>query len=110
MPFAFRPLGPTAVITAAVTAPAPVQVQVSPAIGSGPSEVDYLVQNAGTVVVRLAVDSSSASATSDATADATSTMLLPGTVQILRFPKDWWFTARAASGTATIYLQPGDGI
>ena len=105
---AFTPLGNTVVFTAAATAPTPVQA-LSVTLGGN----QYRILNAGNVTVFLGIGNTSANATANAvavTSSQASYPLLPGTDEILTFAPNWYFTAATASGTATIYITPGDGL
>ena len=103
----FTPTGNTVVFTAASTAPTPVQA-VSSTMGGN----NYRVINAGTVTVFLGYASTAANATSKAvvvTSNAASLPLLPGTDEILSFVPNAYFTGITTSGSAAIYVTPGDG-
>lgn len=101
--------GATISITAATTAPAGAQ-----APDSNPDNVGgaghYRVFNAGSVIVFLASGLSASEAQTEAATLATSIPIPPGGVEILKFEKQAFFSARAASGTATVYVTPGEGI
>jgi hypothetical protein len=63
--------------------------------------------------VFLGYGSTSAEATNNAvvvTSSQTAFPLLPSTDEILTFVPNAYFTAISASGTATIYITPGDGL
>lgn len=102
---AFTPLGNTVTFTANVTAATPVQ-----AIGSTMGPNQYRIINAGTVLVFLGVGGNATVATANAGNVATSMPLLPGTDEILTFQPNAYFTGQTASGTAAIYITPGDGM
>jgi len=104
----FSPCGNTVVITAATTAPSPVQVP-SATLGGN----QYRIINSGTVTVILGYGQTSAQASSGAVVP-TSTQnnclpLLPGTDEIITFVPNAYFSANATTGTATLYITPGDG-
>jgi hypothetical protein len=63
--------------------------------------------------VFLGYGSTSAEAANNAvvvTSSQTAFPLLPSTDEILTFVPNAYFTAISASGTATIYITPGDGL
>ena len=104
---AFTRTGNTVAFTANVAAPTPVQC-ISSTLGGN----QYRILNAGTVVVFLGYSSSSSDATNNATIVTTTGLalpLLPGTDEILSFVPNAYFTAITVSGTAQIYITPGDG-
>ena len=108
---AFSPMGNTVVIAAGTTQPAPAQV-VSTTIGGN----NYRLINAGNVTVFLGVGVTSATANSNAvvlnssTTNAFTVPILSGTDEILSFAPNSWFTGITASGSANVYVTPGDGI
>ena len=105
---AFTKTGNTVSFTANVAAPTPVQC-LSTTLGGN----QYRIINAGTVTVFLGYASTSANATSNAavvTTTGASFPLLPSTDEILTFVPNAYFTGITASGTATIYITPGDGL
>ena len=105
---AFTEMGNTVVFTAATTAPTPVQA-ISTTLGGN----QYRILNAGNVVVFLGFGVSAAAATATAvvvTSSQQSIPLLPGTDEILTFQPNAYFTGITASGTAAIYITPGDGL
>ena len=105
---AFTKTGNTITFTANVAAPTPVQC-VSTTLGGN----QYRVINTGTITVFLGYGSTSAEAANNAvvvTSSQTAFPLLPSTDEILTFVPNAYFTAISASGTATIYITPGDGL
>jgi hypothetical protein len=105
---AFTKSGNTVTFTAASTAPTPVQC-ASSTIGGN----QYRIINAGTVTVFLGYGSTAADATSNAvqvTSSQASFPLLPNTDEILTFVPNAYFTGATASGTASVYITPGDGL
>ena len=105
---AFTPMGNTVTFTAATAAPTPVQV-LSTTIGGN----QYRIINNGTVIVFLGFGTTSSSANSNAVIISTtgsSIPILPGTDEILSFVPNAYFTGITSSGTATIYVTPGDGL
>jgi len=105
---AFTRTGNTVVFTAATSAPTPVQA-LSTTLGGN----QYRIINSGAVTVFLGYGVASADAANNATV-VTSTgpayPLLAGTDEILSFVPNAYFTGITASGTAAIYITPGDGL
>jgi protein-disulfide isomerase len=107
---AFTPLGNTVTFTAAATAPTPVQ-----AIGSTMGPNQYRIINTGSVTVFLGVGTASANATSNATVTTSMNKaipLLPNGNDILTFQPNAYFTGVIStdSGSAIVYITPGDGL
>ena len=105
---AFTRTGNTITFTAATTAPTPVQCP-STTLGGN----QYRIINSGTVVVFLGYGTTSSEASNNATVITTTGLslpLLPNTDEILSFVPNAYFTAITASGTASIYITPGDGL
>ena len=113
----FVPRGNTIAITAAVTAPDAVAASVTTGKNS---TGEYRIINAGTVTAFLGFDRVAATAKTNAAVVSTSgpaIPLLPGAVEILSFSDsthlnapDIFFSAATSSGTAVIYITPGEGI
>ena len=105
---AFTPMGNTVTFTAAATAPTPVQC-LSTTIGG----TQYRVINSGNVVVFLGFGDTSTQAAGNAAVVSTTGRafpLLPGTDEILTFNANQYFTGITSSGTAVLYVTPGDGM
>lgn len=105
---AFTKTGNTVTFLAAATAPTPVQC-ASTTLGGN----QYRVINNGTVTVFLGYGASASDATNNAvqvTTSQASFPLLPSTDEILTFIPNAYFTGVTASGNATIYITPGDGL
>ena len=105
---AFTKTGNTVTFVANTSAPTPVQC-LSTTLGGN----QYRVINTGTITVFLGYGTTSAEATNNAvvvTSSQTAFPLLPSTDEILTFVPNAYFTAISASGTATIYITPGDGL
>ena len=105
---AFTKTGNTVTFVANTLAPTPVQC-LSTTLGGN----QYRVINTGTITVFLGYGTTSAEATNNAvvvTSSQTSFPLLPSTDEILTFVPNAYFTAISSSGTATIYITPGDGL
>ena len=110
---AFNPQGKTVVVAAAAVAPLGVQAPVDQRF-SAQETGQVRVVNAGTATVHLGVGPTAAAAQANAVAatagsPATGIPLLPGAVEILRFPAGSFFSG-AASGATTVYLTPGEGL
>jgi hypothetical protein len=105
---AFTKTGNTVVFTAAVTAPTPVQA-LSTTLGGN----QYRIINNGNVTVFLGYGTISGDAGNNA-AVVTSTgpayPLLSGTDEILTFVPNAYFTGITSSGSAVVYITPGDGL
>lgn len=105
---AFTKTGNTITFAADVTAPTPVQC-LSTTLGGN----QYRVINTGTITVFLGYGSTSAEAANNAvvvTSSQTAFPILPNTDEILTFVPNAYFTGITSSGTATIYITPGDGL
>ena len=105
---AFTKTGNTVVFTANVAAPTAVQA-VSTTLGGN----QYRIINAGSVTVFLGYGTTSSDASNNATVITSTGLsypLLAGTDEILTFQPNAYFTGITSSGTATIYVTPGDGL
>ena len=105
---AFTKTGNTVTFTAATSAPTAVQA-VSATLGGN----QYRIINNGTVTVFLgygATASDAANAATVITTNGNAFPLLPNTDEILSFVPNAYFTGITSSGTATIYITPGDGL
>jgi hypothetical protein len=105
---AFTKTGNTVAFLAATTAPAAAQC-VSTTLGGN----QYRIINSGSVTVFLGYGTSASDAGNNATVVSSSGAafpLLPGTDEILTFVPNAHFTGITASGTATVYITPGDGM
>lgn len=111
---AFNQNGQTVAITAAQTAPTPVQVTSNYSVSGTYAQLQYRILNTGSVVVFLGVAKTSSEATTHSavvTSVGDAIPLLPGTDEIFTFPGDCFFTASIATATtATIYITPGEGL
>ena len=110
---AFNPQGKTVVVAAAAIAPAGVQV---PVYGRYEAQAkgQYRIVNASANLVHLAWGNTAAEAQTKAVAavagnPSETVVLLPGAVEILRFPADAFFSGIAA-GASTVYMVQGEGI
>ena len=105
---AFTKTGNTVTFTAAVTAPSPVQCS-STTLGGN----QYRIINAGTATVFLGYGVTSSDASNNAvivTSTGTAFPLLAGTDEILTFVPNAYFTGVVSTGTASVYITPGDGM
>lgn len=105
---AFAKMGNTVVFAASTTAPAAVQA-VSTTLGGN----QYRIINTGTVTVFLGYGTTASDAANNAVIvsnSQNSLPILPNTDEILSFVPNAYFTGITASGTANIYITPGDGL
>ena len=105
---AFSKTGNTVTFLAAGSAPTPVQA-LSSTLGGN----QYRIINAGNVTVFLGYGVDASNATSSAvqvTSSQSAFPLLSGTDEILTFVPNAYFTGVTASGSATVYITPGDGV
>ena len=105
---AFTRTGNTVVFLAAASAPTPVQC-LSTTLGGN----QYRIINAGSVTVFLGYGVVSSDASNNATIVTTTGLaypLLAGTDEILTFVPNAYFTGITSTGTANIYITPGDGM
>lgn len=105
---AFTKTGNTVTFLAASSAPTAVQC-LSSTLGGN----QYRIINAGAVTVFLGYGTSASDASNNAvqvTTSQSSFPLLPNTDEILTFVPNAYFTGVTASGTATVYITPGDGL
>lgn len=105
---AFTKLGNTVVFTAATTAPNAVAA-VSSTLGGN----QYRIINAGTVTVFLGYGTTADEANTNAsivTSSGGAIPLLAGTDEILSFVPNAYFTGITVSGSANVYVTPGDGL
>ena len=104
--------GATRALTADTSAPTAVQVLPTFTGAIGPRN-QFRVVNAGNYVVFLGAGASAAEATANAapvTTTGNGIPVIPGAVEILSFPADWYFTARTSANTSQIYITPGEGL
>jgi hypothetical protein len=105
---AFTKTGNTVTFLAATTAPTAVQC-LSTTIGGN----QYRIINSGVVTVFLGYGTTADAANSAAqvvTSSQAAFPLLPNTDEILTFVPNAYFTGITSSGTATVYITPGDGL
>lgn len=104
---AFTPLGNTVTFLAATTAPTAVQA-LSNSLGGN----QYRIINAGVNTVFLGIGPSATAAAANAvvvTSSQSAYPLLPGTDEVLTFAPNWYFSGITSTGTAQVYITPGDG-
>jgi hypothetical protein len=105
---AFTKTGNTVTFLAATSAPTPAQC-LSTTLGGN----QYRIINSGTGIVFLGYGITAADATaaaSNVTSSQSSFPLLPSTDEILTFVPNAYFTGITTSGTARVYITPGDGV
>lgn len=110
---AFIPQGKTVVVATAAVAPIGVQAPVYEKFNPQATG-QYRFVNAGTNIVFLGTGLTAALAQAAAIAPVAGTpsdaiALLPGAVEILRFPLNTFFSGLAAAST-TVYVTPGEGL
>lgn len=105
---AFSPLGLTVSFTAANTVPTSVQAASAANVRSS---FQYRVINDSIITVLLGVGVDNATAVAKAASIAAGAIpLVPGAVEVLGFPAGSFFTGKTASGTAVVYVTPGEGL
>jgi hypothetical protein len=105
---AFTKMGNTVVFAATTSAPTPVQAASSTLGGN-----QYRIINSGNVTVFLGYGVNASDATNNAvvvTTTGTSFPLLAGTDEILTFAPNAYFTGITSTGSANVYITPGDGM
>ncbi len=104
----FTPMGNTIIFTATNPAPSPIQATCSTLGGN-----QYRIINTGNVTVFMGYGGNATYATAGAVTPTGSIAnvlpLLPGTDEIITFLPNAYFTGNTASGSAVIYITPGDG-
>jgi len=105
---AFTKTGNTIAFVANVAAPTAVQC-TSTTLGGN----QYRIINSSSVTVFLGYGTSSSDASNNAVVVTTTGLsfpLLAGTDEILSFVPNAYFTGITSSGTANVYITPGDGM
>jgi hypothetical protein len=105
---AFTKTGNTVAFVASTTAPTPVQC-LSTTLGGN----QYRIINSGTVTVFLGYANNASDASNNAVVVTTTGLsfpLLAGTDEILTFIPNAYFTGITSTGTASVYITPGDGM
>ena len=106
---AFTPMGNTVTFTAATSAPTPVQA-TSSIIGATQYKI---VIPAGNNTVFIGFGTTSAAATAGAanvTSSGNAFVMLAGTDQVITLNGNMYFTGVTNTGTAQVYIMPGDGV
>ena len=106
---AFTKTGNTVTFLADTTQPAPVQ-SLSSTLGGNQYRI---INTSSNVVVFLGYGMTSAEANTNCqivSSSQNSLPILPTTDEILTFVPNAYFTGITASGNATIYITPGDGL
>lgn len=107
---AFCPNGNTVTFLANTAAPTAVQ---APATNVLQSFCQYRVYNSGSGIAFMGVGSNTINANTNAVVVSTngnSIPVMPGSVEILTFPTNSYFTAITSSGTSQVYVTPGLGV
>jgi len=108
---AFTPTGNTFVLTAATSAPTPVQV-----VTNGAASNQYRIINSSTTQgCFLSYSQTSAAAQSNCViptgvASSTTIYILPNTDEIITFVPAAYFTAITSASSAVLYITAGDGM
>lgn len=105
---AFTKTGNTVAFVANLTAPTAVQCS-STTLGGN----QYRIINAGSVIAYLGYGTTASDASNNAvviTTTGQSFPLLPSTDEILTFVPNAYFTAITSTGSAQIFVTPGDGL
>jgi hypothetical protein len=108
----FLPLGNSIAITGATTAPTAIQAPSNASVQTSGSQ-QFRVVNSGINTLFIGVGASAAEALANAvliTSSQNAIPLLSGSVEILSFPMNSYFTALTASGTSVLYITPGQGL
>lgn len=108
---AFTPTGNTVILTAATSAPTPVQVQ-SATLGGNQYRV---INSSSTQGCFLSYAQAAADATSQCVIPTDGNpqkvvYLLPSTDEIISFVPNAYFTAITSTSSCVLYIAPGDGI
>jgi hypothetical protein len=105
----FGPGGPTITFTAVTPTPPTAQQALIDLTTATPAG-QFRIINSGNVLVFLGVGGTATVAATNAGAIATSIPILPGTDEVLRFAPESFFTGKAISGSAVVYITPGQGL
>jgi hypothetical protein len=108
----FVPLGNSIAITGATSAPTAIQAPSNAALQTSGNQ-QFRFVNSGLNTVFLGVGATAAAAASNAvliTSSQNAVPLLSGSVEILSFPMNSYFTGLTASGTSVLYITPGQGL
>jgi hypothetical protein len=106
---AFTPMGNTVIFTATNSSPTTSVQAASTTLGGN----QYRIINSGNVTVFMGYGQANASAVANAvvvTSTQSSIPLLSGTDEILTFTPNAYFCGITSSGSAVVYITPGDGV
>jgi hypothetical protein len=110
---AFNPIGKTVALPAATVAPTGVQAPVYEKFNpQSTGQYRFVNASGNTVFIGTGPTAALAQAASVAPVAGTPSdtiVLLPGSIEILRFNIDTFFSG-LASGASTVYITPGQGI
>ena len=108
----FAPLGNSIAITASTTAPTAVQAPSNASVQTSNFQ-QFRFVNAGANPVFLGVGGTAGVALANAvlvTSSQASVVLLPGSVEILTFPMNSYFTGLTSTSSSIVYIVPGQGL
>jgi hypothetical protein len=108
---AFNPIGNTVTFLANTLAPAAVQCLTSSA--NNISYCQYRIFNSGSSLVFMGVGANTLIANNNATVVTTTgnaIPVLPGSLEIISYPINSYFTAITSTGTSQVYVTPGLGL
>lgn len=108
----FAPLGNSVAISASTTAPTAVQIPSNASPQTSGLQQFRLV-NSGANTVFLGVGATASAALASAvviTSGQSSIALLSGSVEILSFPMNSYFTGLTSTATSVVYIVPGQGL
>jgi hypothetical protein len=105
----FRPNGPTIVVNAASTPPAPTQCLSDESLLQ-----NYVMTNVGSVVVFMTMGANQGEASADSAVPVAGSPqevypLLNGSQVTITGPQNAWFTGITSVTAATVYVTPGYG-
>ena len=107
---AFTVTGNTVTLTAATSAPTPVQCP-SATLGGNQYRI---INTSTTIIAYLSFAATAADATTNCvipSGTSTRTLpILPSTDEIITFTPNAYFTAITSSSTAVLFITPGDGL
>jgi hypothetical protein len=108
----FAPLGNSIAISASTSAPTAIQAPTNSSLQTSNLQ-QFRFVNSGANTVFLGVGATAASAATNAvliTTSQASVCLLPGSVEVLSFPMNSYFTGITSTGTSVVYIVPGQGL
>jgi hypothetical protein len=112
----FAPLGQTFVVKSASSAPTGIQVKPT-GLYDDLAIAQYRIYNSGTSIAYLGYGLTAASAQTNADSSTDyaagdpgdAVPIAPGSIEILRFGVDMYFSSRSAT-SADIFITPGEGL